>query len=74
LASQALIGIRKAKSDEKLSMKAEIESLTIESTAADLELLKQIESDLKSVGKIENVHYKSGESLAISQVLFKPAQ
>jgi valyl-tRNA synthetase len=73
LSSQALMGIRKAKSDEKLSMKAEIQSLTIEASAADIDLLKQIESDLKSVGKIDEVNYKVGESLAISGVSFKPA-
>ena len=74
LASQALIGIRKAKSDEKLSMKAEISSLTIEANEADIKSLKQIESDLKSVGKIDDVNYKASESLAISGVSFKPAQ
>ncbi len=74
LASQALIGIRKAKSDEKLSMKAEISSLTIEASEADVESLKHIESDLKSVGKIDEIKYKASESLAISGVSFKPGQ
>ena len=74
LASQALIGIRKAKSDEKLSMKAEISSLTIEASEADIESLKHIESDLKSVGKIDEINYKASESLAISGVSFKPGQ
>ena len=74
LASQALIGIRKSKSDEKLSMKAEIQSLTIAAGALDIESLKKIESDLKSVGKIEEINYKVGEALTISQVSFKPAQ
>jgi valyl-tRNA synthetase len=74
LASQALIGIRKAKSDEKLSMKAEISSLTIEASEADITSLKLIESDLKSVGKIDDINYKVSDSLAISGVSFKPAQ
>ena len=74
LASQALIGIRKAKSDEKLSMKAEISSLTIEANESDIEALKLIESDLKSVGKIDQISYKVSDSLAISGVSFKPAQ
>jgi valyl-tRNA synthetase len=74
LASQVLIGIRKAKSDEKLSMKAEISSLTLGASEAELESLKLIESDLKSVGKIEQINYKISESLAISGVSFKPAQ
>jgi valyl-tRNA synthetase len=74
LASQALIGIRKAKSDEKLSMKAEISSLTIEASEQEIESLKLIESDLKSVGKIDEINYKASQSLAISGVSFKPAQ
>ena len=74
LASQALIGIRKAKSDEKLSMKAEISSLTIEANESDIEALKLIESDLKSVGKIDQISYKVSDSLAISGASFKPAQ
>ena len=74
IASQALIGIRKAKSDEKLSMKAEITSLTIEASEQEIESLKHIESDLKSVGKIDEIKYKASESLAISGVSFKPGQ
>jgi valyl-tRNA synthetase len=74
LASQALIGIRKAKSDEKLSMKAEITRLTIEAGEQEIESLKLIDSDLKSVGKIDEINYKVSESLAICGVSFKPAQ
>jgi valyl-tRNA synthetase len=74
LASQALMGIRKSKSDEKLSMKAEIQSLTIAAGALDIESLKKIESDLKSVGKIEEINYNVSEALSISQVSFKPAK
>jgi valyl-tRNA synthetase len=74
LASQALIGIRKAKSDEKLSMKAEITRLTIEAGEQEIESLKLIDSDLKSVGKIDEIKYKVSESLSISGVSFKPAQ
>jgi hypothetical protein len=55
-------------------MKAEISSLTIEASEAEIESLKNIESDLKSVGKIDQVNYKASASLAISGVSFKPAQ
>jgi hypothetical protein len=55
-------------------MKAEISSLTIEASNQEIELLKLIESDLKSVGKIDEINYKVSESLAISGVSFKPAQ
>jgi hypothetical protein len=55
-------------------MKAEITSLTIEASEQDIESLKLIESDLKSVGKIDEMNYKASQSLAISGVSFKPAQ
>jgi hypothetical protein len=55
-------------------MKAEISALTIEAKESDIELLKQIDSDLKSVGKIDEINYKASDALAISAVSFKPEQ
>jgi hypothetical protein len=55
-------------------MKAEIASLTIEASEQEVASLKLIESDLKSVGKLDTVNYKVSESLAISGVSFKPVQ
>lgn len=69
-ASEALLGIRKAKSDQQLSMKAEI--LKIRITSADEEGLKSIESDLRSVGKIDALEIVSGDSFAVQEVIFKP--
>ncbi|MSZ53359.1 MAG: valine--tRNA ligase [Actinobacteria bacterium] len=71
-ASEALIGVRKAKSDQQLSMKAEITSLTINAPEAKLQELKQLEADLSSVGKIEKISFEAGDVLAISNVSFKP--
>jgi valyl-tRNA synthetase len=71
-ASEALMGVRKAKSDQQLSMKAEITSLTIKAPEAKLNELKQIEADLSSVGKIEKISFETGDVLAISDVSFKP--
>ena len=72
-ASEALMGIRKAKSDQQLSMKAEITSLTINAPQEKLQELKQLESDLRSVGKIETIAFETGEEVSISNVSFKPA-
>jgi valyl-tRNA synthetase len=72
-ASAALMGIRKAKSDQQLSMKAEITSLTIEAPAGKLEELATLEADLKSVGKIDSIAFEAGEEISISNVTFKPA-
>jgi len=71
-ASEALMGVRKAKSDQQLSMKADITSLTINAPEAKLNELKQIEADLSSVGKIEKISFEAGDVLAISNVSFKP--
>ena len=69
-ASEALLGIRKAKSDQQLSMKAEI--LKIRIASADEVGLKSIESDLRSVGKIDTLEIVSGDSFAVQEVIFKP--
>jgi valyl-tRNA synthetase len=71
-ASEALMGIRKAKSDQQLSMKAEITSLTINAPEEKLQELNQFETDLRSVGKIEKITFVAGDVLAISNVSFKP--
>jgi valyl-tRNA synthetase len=69
-ASEALMGIRKSKSDQQLSMKAEIESIRIASK--DPEGLLSIREDLRSVGKIEQLEIIFGEQTQVQQVLFKP--
>jgi valyl-tRNA synthetase len=71
-ASEALMGIRKAKSDQQLSMKAEIASLTINAPDEKLQDMKKFESDLRSVGKIEKISFEVGEVLSISNVSFQP--
>jgi hypothetical protein len=53
-------------------MKAEITSLTISASEEKLQELKQLESDLRSVGKIEKISFVAGDLLAISNVSFKP--
>jgi valyl-tRNA synthetase len=72
-ASDALMGIRKAKSDQQLSMKAEITSLVIKAPAGKLEELKALEADLRAVGKIDSINFETGEEISIANVSFKPA-
>jgi valyl-tRNA synthetase len=71
-ASEALMGVRKAKSDQQLSMKAEIASLTINAPEEKQQELKKLEADHRSVGKIEKISFVVGEGLSISNVFFKP--
>jgi valyl-tRNA synthetase len=71
-ASEALMGVRKAKSDQQLSMKAEVTSLKINAPEEKLKELKQLEADLRLVGKIEKIDFVVGEVLSIANVSFKP--
>ena len=66
IASQALILIRKSKSDAKLSMKAEIETLELQGPK-DLEALA---SDLKDVGKVKMLKLSEGSSLEVLELRF----
>jgi valyl-tRNA synthetase len=71
LASSALVGVRKAKSDAKVSMKAAVESAILEAPAAVLTSLKLLETDLKAVGRIETLGYAEGEEVAMVDVILK---
>ena len=71
IASLALFGIRKAKSDSKLSMKAEITSAKISSTKDQLPMLQLVSSDLKSVGRIEVLEFVVGPEVLVSDVVFQ---
>jgi hypothetical protein len=54
-------------------MKAEIGSLTIKASLDKLEQLKMLEADIRSVGRIEELAFETGEEISISGVTFKPA-
>lgn len=68
-ASAALTMVRKTKSDQKLSMKAEISNLTITGNQG---YLSEIAADLKAVGKIHNLEIIQGDDLAITHLEFAP--
>lgn len=71
LASTALFSVRKAKSDAKVSMKAEILTATMKAPAAVLTSIRVIERDIKSVGRIEDLAYEEGEELAVVDIVMK---
>jgi len=71
LASSALVGVRKAKSDAKVSMKAAVESAVLEAPATVLTSLRLLETDLKAVGRIETLGYGEGEEVAMVEVILK---
>ena len=69
LAKEALFGLRKAKSDEKVSMKAAVESATLVAPAAVLTTLRLLEADFKAVGKIADLAFEEGEEFAVKNVV-----
>jgi valyl-tRNA synthetase len=71
LMSSALVGVRKAKSDAKVSMKAAVESAILEAPATVLTSLRLLETDLKAVGRIETLGYAEGEEVAMVDVILK---
>ncbi len=70
LSSQALILIRKSKSDLKLSMKAEIVELKLKAPAA----LGSVSKDLLSVGNIAKLELIEAPEIAIVEVRFAEPQ
>ncbi|MEY4655378.1 MAG: valine--tRNA ligase [Actinomycetota bacterium] len=71
LAEQALFGIRKAKSDAKASMKADVLSATLVIPPAALAQMELLSADLRAAGRIAELSFDSGEILEIRDVLLE---
>jgi valyl-tRNA synthetase len=63
---EALIGIRRAKTDAKVSQKTVVVSATITGPA----LLELAASDLRDVGKIAEITFVEGDEIAVSDIVF----
>jgi len=66
LASTALVQIRKAKSDNKLSMKAELANATVSGPAS----MQSLAKDLASVGRIHNLEFENADEVTVSNLVF----
>jgi len=69
-ASEALIAIRKSKTDKKLSMKAEISIMVLHGPA----VLSQAQRDLAAVGRIAKLNLEQADKVAISSMEFAEQQ
>ena len=67
VASSALFGVRKAKSDAKVSMKAEVASATLKAPNADAIAL--IAGDIKAVGRIHELTIAAGAEVEMIDVV-----
>src|SRR5690606_31495697 len=74
-ASAALIGIRRAKTESKVSQKTPIASLTIRADDQTIERLKLAEGDLRAVGRIDTLELLGGwNELVVENVILAEAE
>ncbi|MCL2795207.1 MAG: valine--tRNA ligase [Microbacteriaceae bacterium] len=67
-ASTALVGIRRVKTDAKVSQKTPITRLTLTGTDGQLAALRLAEGDLKAVGRIQDVSFTAGDTIGVTDV------
>jgi valyl-tRNA synthetase len=72
LASTALFGTRKAKSDAKASMKADVLEATLNAPEATIGRLGLLTADLKAAGRIQNLKLNAGAELSVTGVVLAP--
>jgi valyl-tRNA synthetase len=74
-AAAALAGVRKAKSDAKVSMRADVETATVTAPAAQVPLLEAARADLVDAGRIQSLSVVAGEGeLRVDVVLAPPSE
>ena len=66
LAVEIIAEVRKHKSENKMSLKEELEKLTVECTKEQQKAINKILEDLKQVGKIKEIEFKENKELKIS--------
>jgi valyl-tRNA synthetase len=66
-----LSAVRKAKSDAKVSMAADVETVSVTAPAHELDLIRHAEGDLKSAARTEKILYSEGE-FGVQSILAGP--
>jgi valyl-tRNA synthetase len=71
LTGAVLSAVRRAKSDAKVSMAADVETVSIKAPAKELDLIREAEGDLKAAARTEKILYSEGE-FEVDSVLSGP--
>ncbi|MGY4857088.1 valine--tRNA ligase [Cryobacterium sp. AP23] len=69
LASRALTGIRRAKTDAKASQKSAVISATIGGSTSEVALLAQVAADLQAVGRIADLTFVESDELVVTNIV-----
>ncbi|AXG13003.1 valine--tRNA ligase [Intrasporangium calvum] len=72
--SEALAGVRKVKSEAKLGMRAEVRTMTLVGPAAQLDLVRAAEGDLRATGRIGDLSYGEGDGIEVREAELIPAE
>jgi valyl-tRNA synthetase len=74
VAAEALAAVRKAKSEAKQSMRADVETATVTAPAEQVPLVEAVRADLVDAGRIATLVIAPGEGpLSVDVVLAPPA-
>jgi valyl-tRNA synthetase len=73
-ASEALIGIRRAKTEAKASQKTAVTRMTIAAPAEAIAALKLAEGDLRAVGRIAEITYTDAVSTTVVDIELAPQE
>ena len=74
LASLALTGIRRAKTDAKASQKTPVDRAVIAAPGAAVMLLQSAESDLRAVGRIGELSFAEAEQFEVRDIVLTAAE
>ncbi|MFD5225758.1 valine--tRNA ligase [Microbacterium sp. NPDC058342] len=73
-ASEALIGIRRAKTEAKASQKTPVSTATISAPSAKIEALRAAADDLRAVGRIAELSFAEADELAVTAIELAPVE
>jgi valyl-tRNA synthetase len=73
-AAEALAGVRKAKSDAKVSMRADVQSATVIAPDVQVPLVEAVRGDLVDSGRIATLDVVAGSGPLMVQVVLAPVE
>jgi valyl-tRNA synthetase len=74
IVGEALIGVRRAKTEAKVSQKAQVSHVTIGAPADAIAALRLAEGDLKAVGRIAEIRYDEADALSVTDIELAPQE
>jgi valyl-tRNA synthetase len=72
VAAAALAGVRKAKSDAKVSMRADVETATVTAPAPQVQVVEAARADLTDAGRIQTLSVEPGDGELTVDVVLAP--